>query len=309
MSAAPVLAATATQPVVSRAWLGLLCGVSAAVLFSGKAVLVRLAYAHGGEATALMGLRMAASLPFFAAIAWWFARRDGRLPIGDTVRLLLLGILGYHLASWLDLEGLRFIDAAFERVVLYMYPTLVLAVAVLRGRNVFNLRLVIALLATYGGILLTWGDRITVGSGSGAGVALVAASAVVFAIHMVLTEDLVRKIGGVRAMAVSMLGACATTIVHALIAAPVNLLAPNAPVVSCGLALALTGTVIPVLLFGMAVARLGSARAAMVGCVAPAMTALIGWMTLGEHLGALGWTGIVVTTLGAILIGQPRKPA
>lgn len=309
MPAAPTPAAVQPPIAVATAgWLGLGCGLAAAVLFAGKAVLVRLAYAHGGEATALAGLRMAASLPCFALVAWWSARREGPLARGDTIRLLLLGVLGYHLASWLDFAGLHHIDAPLERVVLFIYPTIVVAVGVWRGRTAVTGRLIVALLATYGGIVATWGDRLRFGHGSALGVALVGASAVIFAVYMVLSEDLIRRVGGVRAMATAMLGGCATTIAHAAIAAPASGWAPNATVVGCGLLLALTATVIPVLLAGIATARLGASRAALVACVAPAATALISWAVVGEHLGALGWIGIALTTAGAVLVGKPRPP-
>lgn len=294
-------------PPPADGWLGLACGFLAALLFAGKAVLVRVAYAHGADVTALLGLRMAISLPCFAAVAWWFARRAPPLPRGDVVRLLALGVLGYHVASWLDFAGLRHIDAPLERVVLFIYPTIVIAIGAWRGRTIVNTRVVVALIATYGGILLTWGDRIRIDQGSSVGVALVASSAVVFALYMVLGEGVIRRVGGMRAMAVAMLGGCATTIVHAAIAAPVLTWVPNQAVLACGVALAVTATVIPVFLAGIALARLGSGRAALVGCVAPAATALISHLALGERLGGLGWSGIAVTTVGAVLVGSGRK--
>jgi len=39
-----------------------------------------------------------------------------------------------------------------------------------------------------------------------------------------------------------------------------------------------------------------------------ALTALLGWATLGENLGALGWLGIAATTAGAVVAGRPRTP-
>jgi drug/metabolite transporter (DMT)-like permease len=296
--------ASPTTPPSARitvAWLGLLCGVAAAVLFAGKAVLVRLAYAHGADPTALLALRMALSLPCFALAAWWFARRDGPLPVGDRVRLLALGVLGYHVASWLDFAGLRHIDAALERVVLFLYPTLIAVAAIVRGRESATARFLLTLAATYGGILLTWGDRLAVGGfhATAVGVGLVAASAVAFAAYMVLGEDLIRRIGGLRAAAVAMTGACVTTAVHGLVATPGALLHPTPAVFGLGAALAVLATVIPVFLAGLAVQHLGAARAAIVGCIAPALTALLAWALVGERLGMLGWLGIAVTMAGA----------
>ena len=55
--------------------LGLLCAVLAAVGFSFKAILVKLAYRYGVDAETLLALRMACSLPFFVAMGWIGARR------------------------------------------------------------------------------------------------------------------------------------------------------------------------------------------------------------------------------------------
>ena len=284
---------------------GTICGVLAAVLFAGKAIFVRLAYGHGGGATDLLAWRLAFSMPCFAAIAAWYAHRQGPLDSTERLRLLLLGVLGYHVASWLDFSGLRFIDAALERVVLFLYPTVVVALAVLRGRRGIDRNVFLALAATYGGILLTWGDRIH--TARAIGVLLVAASAVTFAVHLVLIEDVVKRVGSTRAMAIAMLGATTTAVLHALLLAPQATLHPSAATLGYGAALALLATVVPVLLAGAALVRLGAARAAVLGTVAPALTALLGWAVLGESLGPLGWCGIAVTMGGALLMSQPTR--
>ena len=285
--------------------LGTVCGISAAVLFAGKAVMVRLAYSHGSGATDLLAWRMAWSLPCFALIAAWYAHRDGAVARGDRIRLLLLGVLGYHVASWLDFSGLQFIDAALERVVLFIYPTVVVGLALLRGKRGLDGNVFLALAATCGGILLTWGDRIE--TANAVGVFLVAASAVAFAVHLVLIEDVVKRVGSTRAMAIAMIGAATTSSMHALIKEPHATLHPSAATLSYGAALALFATVIPVLLAAVALVHLGAARAAVLGTVAPALTALLGWVVLNEHLGALGWCGIAVTMIGALLISRPPR--
>lgn len=300
---APAIPTKPAALQTNLAWLGLLCGLIAAVLFAGKAVLVRIAYAHGADPTALLGLRMALSLPCFAVLAWWFARGTAPLALRDRVALLGLGVLGYHVASWLDFAGLRHIDAALERVVLFLYPTITALWAIWLGRERARVALFVGLACTYVGILLTWGDRIVVtgAARTGLGVALVAAAALVFAIYLLAAEGIFRRVGGLRATAVAMLGACMTTVIHALIATPTALLHPTPIIFWLGAALALLATVIPVLLAGVALQHLGAARSALLGTVAPAITALLGWVFAGEFLGLLGWTGIAITMAGAWL--------
>ena len=69
MSVSP--AAAAPSPPPSRLASGLTLAVLGAVAFSGKAIIVKLAYRHGVDAVTLLMLRMALALPFFILMAWW----------------------------------------------------------------------------------------------------------------------------------------------------------------------------------------------------------------------------------------------
>lgn len=80
-------------PTSSRQLLisGLLLAGVGAIAASGKAVIVKLAYRHGADATALLALRMMIAFPFFIAMGMWAARRAQPLGNGDRWRVLLLG--------------------------------------------------------------------------------------------------------------------------------------------------------------------------------------------------------------------------
>jgi hypothetical protein len=45
-----------------------------AIAFSGKAIIVKLAYRHGVDAVTLIMYRMLFALPIFAVMAWWASR-------------------------------------------------------------------------------------------------------------------------------------------------------------------------------------------------------------------------------------------
>ena len=101
-----------------------------AVVFSAKAIIAKLAYRHGVEPIALLTLRMAFALPFFATAAVMSGRRaEPPLTRADAGKIVLLGVLGYYLASVFDFEGLRYISASLERLILYVYPTLVVLIS------------------------------------------------------------------------------------------------------------------------------------------------------------------------------------
>ena len=53
---------------------GLLLAAFSAIAFSGKAIIVKLAYRHGVDAVTLIMYRMLFALPIFATMAWWASR-------------------------------------------------------------------------------------------------------------------------------------------------------------------------------------------------------------------------------------------
>ena len=88
----------------------MLAGVGA-VAFSGKAIIVKLAYRYGVDAVTLIMYRMLFALPLFLALAWWAGRGKPALTWRDARTVLALGFCGYYLSSFLDFAGLRFISA------------------------------------------------------------------------------------------------------------------------------------------------------------------------------------------------------
>ncbi len=136
-------------------WIGPLFAVVGVFGFSVKAILIKLAYAwHPVDAVTLLALRMLYSAPFFVAMAWWASRAPGtrRLARADWRSLAALGFIGYYLASLLDFMGLAYITAALERLVLFLYPTMVVLLSALVLRKPITRRAVLALLLSYGGI-------------------------------------------------------------------------------------------------------------------------------------------------------------
>lgn len=105
--------------------LGVIFALLAAVGFSGKAILVKLAYQGGVDAVTLLALRMAFSVPFFIGVALWIRHQHAEpLNTHDRLLVLALGLIGYYLSSFLDFLGLQYITAGLERLILFIYPTL-----------------------------------------------------------------------------------------------------------------------------------------------------------------------------------------
>ena len=86
--------------------------IAGSMLFSGKAIVVKLAYRYGVDPATLLALRMALALPFFVIAYAWSARGAAPLATADHMRLIAIGLLGYYAASYLDFLGLQYISAA-----------------------------------------------------------------------------------------------------------------------------------------------------------------------------------------------------
>lgn len=175
--AVPVPPSASPQPGSSAArwWSGIALAAAGSVLFSGKAVIVKLAYRHGADAVSLIALRMLFALPLFVMAAWWVERRARQPGVespwrrGDARRVVAIGLVGYWLASFLDFLGLQYVSAGLERVILYLNPTLVLLISLVwLGRRPAR-REWMAMAVAYAGVLLVFGHDIGAGGTDAAG--------------------------------------------------------------------------------------------------------------------------------------------
>src|SRR3977135_1624327 len=105
---------------------GVLLATLGSIAFSGKAIIVKLAYRYGVDAVTLIMYRMLFAMPMFVVLSWWAGRGKPPLTRRDIVTILGLGFSGYYLASFLDFAGLAYITASLERLILYLNPTIVL---------------------------------------------------------------------------------------------------------------------------------------------------------------------------------------
>src|ERR1700733_5940484 len=119
-----------SHPSMAARRRGLLLASLGAVAFSGKAIIVKLAYRHGVDAVTLIMFRMLFAMPLFVMLAWWAGGGKPALVRRDWIAILGLGVAGYYLASFLDFAGLAYVSASFERLILYLNPTIVLLIGV-----------------------------------------------------------------------------------------------------------------------------------------------------------------------------------
>ena len=259
-----------------------------AIAFSGKAIIVKLAYRYQVDAVTLIMYRMLFALPLFVAMAWWATfRRGGRrapaLGRRDWLGVLGLGISGYYLASFLDFAGLAYVTASLERLILYLNPTIVLLLGLVLYRRKILPRQMLGMAISYAGVVLVFGHEITQQGGDVAlGALLVFASAVCYAVYMVYSGQMVQRLGSLRLVGLATTVACLCCILQFLVLRPMSaaLVAPE--VIWLSVLNATVCTAVPVMLVMMAIERIGAGMAAQTGMIGPMSTILMGVLILGE---------------------------
>ncbi len=289
-------------------WIGPVCAVLGVLGFSFKAILIKLAYAwHPVDPVTLLALRMLFSTPFFVAMAWWSGRQPTAKPVTrrDWRALIWLGFIGYYLASLLDFMGLVYITAALERLVLFLYPTMVVLLsAVLRGRPITR-RAVVALLLSYAGIAFVFAHDLSLGGDAAAlwmGGALVFASAFAYALYLVDAGDVIARMGSLRFIAWAMLVSSMFVLTQFALTRDFALLNVPASIYGLSLAMAVFSTVLPTWLIAESIRRLGANTASLIGSLGPGFTIGLGALILGEAVHGVQLFGAALVLVGVALV-------
>jgi drug/metabolite transporter (DMT)-like permease len=289
-------------------WPGLAFALAGSIAFSGKAIIVKLAYRHGVDAVTLLMLRMLFALPLFVGLAWWASRGKPALARRDWVAVVGLGFSGYYLASFLDFAGLSYISASLERLILYLNPTLVLFLGVLlHGKRVTGRQLT-ALGVSYSGVLVVFGHELTdLGPNVVLGAALVFGSALSYAVYLVQSGQEVQRLGSLRLTGLATTVACVLCIGQFVVLRPVvSVFDVPAPVLWLSLLNATACTFAPVILVMLGIERLGAGLAAQTGLVGPMSTILMGVLILGEPMTVWIAIGTLLVLAGVALLARWR---
>ena len=288
--------------------IGLLYAMLGAIGFSVKAILVKLAYQHGVDAETLLALRMVFSLPFFIAMAWISnCRASTALTPRDGIWLFGIGFFGYYLASYLDFLGLRYISAALERLILFVYPTLVVILGALLFGQVITRRMLGALALCYTGIALAVvHDLHVAGTGQDIvlGGVLIFGSALSYALYLLGNGRIVNRLGSVRVTAFASIVACILAIGQFLLTRSFTTLDQPWQVYALALGMALFSTVLPVWMVSEAIRRLGAGPVALTGSLGPVVTLLLAWWLLNEPLGITQLLGSALVIGGVMMMAR-----
>ena len=289
---------------------GILIGILGIVLFSSKAVMVKLAYKYQVDALSLLLLRMLFSFPFYLVIAIVYSRKENSNIIvkNDYAWLLFFGVVGYYLSSYFDFVGLVYIKASLERIILFLYPTIIIIFNKIFLKKPINPTQALAIFLTYIGIIITfWGEVVISGKDTYVGGFFILLCALTYAAYLVGSGWLIPKFGVVKFTSYAMIISCFCVFVHFGLFSKVDIFGLQHEVYILGFLIAIFATVIPSFLVSESINRINSSNFAVIAGFGPISTIILAGIFLNEVLTLLQLFGALVVIFGILLVSLKKE--
>ena len=296
--------------------IGLGFAITGTALFGMKSIFIKLAFLQGVDAATLLALRMLIAFPLYAVILIWViyrarihhkAAQHLRLNGHDGLVILALGFMGYYLASILDFEGLRYISAQLERLILFTYPVIVALLSWLIFSEKITFRVGLSLLCTYLGIVVLYSYESSQHSDTTLlGSSLVALAALSFAFYVIFSRAYIQRFGSIFFTSVAMLSSTVFVLIHFFIGHPLSDLNVNAMTWLWAALLAIVSTLIPSFLVSEAILRIGATKTSIAGTLGPVFTVLLAVFILDEAFGWVHLGGMSLVVLGVFILDAKR---
>lgn len=290
---------------------GVALAVGGTFLFALKSIFIKLAYAEGADTEVLLTLRMLMALPFYIGM-WVYLRHQSAvsetLTRGRVLRVLATGLLGYYLASFLDLKGLEYISAQLERLTLFTYPAMISLLAWLFLGERITRQIIFALVMCYLGIFMMYWKEQQLFSGTdiALGVALVMGSALSFSLYVLFSKPVMMKIGSRMFTSIAMVGSTFFVLMHFLFLRDVAELKVSAIIYWYAALLAFVSTVIPSFMVSEAIVRIGAARTTILGSAGPVFTMALAVVLLAEPTSVWHLLGTVLVISGVFAVSRQQ---
>ncbi|MBK8610469.1 MAG: DMT family transporter [Chitinophagaceae bacterium] len=292
--------------------IGFVVSFVGALLFSTKAILVKLAFAHTDtDAISLLALRMVFALPVYLAVAFLYSNRSSNVKFTSRQWLLVvaMGLTGYYLSSLFDFIGLQYISAGLERLILFLYPTFAVFLNAVFFKQKINTIQRIALALTYMGIGIAFFGELRLDNTNPdflLGSFFIFLCAITFSIYLVGSGRLIPLVGATKFTAYAMTAAAIGVLGHYFVVGNTVHHVSN-ELLGYGILLAIIATVIPTFLISNGLKKIGSNNVAIISSIGPVSTILQAHFVLGEPLtvSQIGGTLLVIT--GVLLTGWRNR--
>jgi len=284
-----------------------------AVAFAGKAVLVRYNYLHYQVDTiSLLALRMLFSAPFYVGILVFKNIKDTTKPMlssKEWLTMVLIGIVGYYLAALFDFWGLNYVTASVERLILFLYPTIVVIVSAIFLKKKITRIQYLALVVTYLGVFFSFIPDLKIGMQKDLllGSFLVFLSAFTYALYLIGSGEMIPKIGSLRFTCYAMLISTVIVMGHFFLTNHASLFSYPKEAYLLSFVMALFTTVIPSFMISDGIKKIGSGNASIIGSIGPVATIIMANIFLNEPISIWQIGGTIIVLIGVLMISVKGK--
>ncbi len=291
---------------------GFIYAMLGAILFSSKSIVIKFIYEYGVDAATTLGFRLLMAMPLFAAVAvyqMYKVRRGELKPLSfkNVLKLILLGFLGYYLASLLDFASLKYISVSLERLILLLTPTFVLMFSVLFYKKKVTRLQLTSLLISYAGVLVVFVQDFSLGgSDIILGSLLVLGSAISYSCYVIGAGELIREVGSTRFVAYAMLISTCFVLLQLLLMHGIDWVIQPLPVYNWSLVHAIFNTFIPTFLLMWSVERIGAPLSTQLGLIGPISLLFLAWLFLDDPITLWDWVGTLIVLSSLYILGRSK---
>lgn len=245
-----------------------------------------------------------------ALLLWRYGRAWPRLPRGELLQLLKLGIAGHLLHVGLVTYGIHWSTAFSSALILACGPVFTLLILRWHGLEVLTRAQVAGVGVAVGGVLVFLSDKL-MGAlwGASAGDLTLLVAAAFFSYYTVAAKPLIERHGGVAVMAYATLLGSGPVVLLSLPAGLAVDWSAVTPWIWLGTLYAvLISAFLGWLVWGWINAVRGVARTAPLMYLMPPVAAAVAWIATGEQYTAVKLLGAALT-LGGVALAQFASPA
>jgi len=295
------------QFTLSQSAKGLLLALSGVMMFSTKSVFAKMALAFDTDVLTVLLFRVGVGFPLLLAVfivTWLRNKHKHKDLYRDYIAVFLFAIIGYYLSSLANFEGLKYMTASAERIVLFMYPTFVLIMSSLVFKERIKKQQVFAIIVCYLGLIVAFYNKLAVSDAGDfwKGVMLVSCSAFTYAIFLTASNRYIPRIGPTMFTSIALLSASLSTFVHFLIRADFSsLVQPTGFYIICG-CMSLAGTIVPAFMFNTAIKYLGASNVSIISSLGPVETMIMSAVILSEEISIIQIAGTALVITGVLIL-------
>ncbi|MWP49022.1 DMT family transporter [Gilliamella sp. Lep-s21] len=274
--------------------------------FSLKSIFIKLAYFDGITSISLMFFRMIFSIPFFFVAFLLFKDNLIKTSIQIKLKIFLCGFL-YYISSYSDITGLVYTSVNIERIILFTIPIFVLFISVIFMKNKFSKKVYILSFFSWIGVSIAFvSNQVLIDKNVHyIGPLLIVLSAITYATYLIISGEVMKKIGFIIFNSQVMIVACLLSLIPMIfeVSGTINNL-PSINNFKYPFLLAIVSTVIPSFFMMYGVKHSGAATTAIINNIGPFITMICGYFFLKESIGLFDVIGMCIVIFCVISINK-----